>query len=221
MGAWIDGAGFLKGLEPQAAGLLERLIPARVPARTVLFRPGDTASHFVIVLSGRISVYLTGRTGRELLLYTVSPGETCVQTTLGVLGGAAYTGEAVADTDLVAVMVPPGPFSTLMRESELFRSFVFRAFADRLADVTFLLECVAFLKVEERLAMALLARADGEGRVATTHQELATVIGSAREVVSRRLDTLATRGLIAVERGQIRIADREGLYRLAETASGA
>lgn len=215
---WIERTSFLKTLEPQAVHLLEALKPIHVPARTVLFRPGDTAAHFVIVLSGRISVYLTGRTGRELLLYTVAPGETCVQTTLGVMGGAPYTGEAVADTDLVAVMVPSGPFSALMRESDQFRSFVFRAFADRLADVTFLLECVAFLKVEERIAMALLSRADGEGCVMTTHQELATIIGSAREVVSRRLDTMAARGLIDVERGQIRILDRAKLAQLAETA---
>lgn len=218
MNDWVERASFIGGLDPRARGLLQGLRPIAVPARTVLFRPGDTAAHFVIVLSGRISVHLIGRTGRELLLYTVTPGETCVQTTLGVLGGAPYTGEAVADTDLSAVMVPPAMFSTLLRESEAFRTFVFKAFADRLADVTFLLECVAFLKVEERLAMALLSRADAAGRVATTHQELATVIGSVREVVSRRLDTLAARGLIAAERGQIRITDREGLARLAETA---
>lgn len=215
MGGWTESASFIGGLEPQAKAALDGLRPVAVPARTVLFRPGDAATQFVIVLEGRISVHLIGRTGRELLLYTVSPGETCVQTTLGVLGGAAYTGEAVADTDLSAVMVPPGLFAMLMRESEAFRSFVFRAFAARLADVTFLLECVAFLKIEERLAMALLSRADAEGRVVMTHQELATVIGSAREVVSRRLDTLASRGLITAERGQILLVDRAGLERLA------
>lgn len=215
MGGWTESASFIGGLEPQAKAALDGLRPVAVPARTVLFRPGDAATQFVIVLEGRISVHLIGRTGRELLLYTVSPGETCVQTTLGVLGGAAYTGEAVADTDLSAVMVPPGLFAMLMRESEAFRSFVFRAFAARLADVTFLLECVAFLKIEERLAMALLSRADAEGRVVMTHQELATVIGSAREVVSRRLDTLASRGLITAERGQILLIDRAGLERLA------
>lgn len=218
MAEWTESATFIHGLEPKSCALLDALKPVRVPAKTILFRPGDTAAQFLIVLNGRVSVHLTGRTGRELLLYTVSPGETCVQTTLGVLGGAPYTGEAIADTDLVAVMIPPALFSTLVRESDAFRTFVFKAFADRLADVTFLLECVAFLKVEERLAMALLSRADGEGVVATTHQELAIVIGSAREVVSRRLDTMAVRGLIAVDRGQIRIIDRAGLARLADSA---
>lgn len=215
---WIASATFIHGLEPKSRVLLDALKPVRVPAKTVLFRPGDTAAQFLIILNGRVSVHLTGRTGRELLLYTVAPGETCVQTTLGVLGGAPYTGEAIADTDLVAVMIPPAQFSTLVRESDAFRTFVFKAFADRLADVTFLLECVAFLKVEERLAMALLSRSDGEGVVTTTHQELATVIGSAREVVSRRLETLAVRGLITVDRGQIRIIDRAGLARLADSA---
>ena len=64
-----------------------------------MFRPGDMAQGFVIVLSGRIEVRLTSASGREILLYAVEPGESCVQTTLGLMGGEPYSGEAVAATD--------------------------------------------------------------------------------------------------------------------------
>ncbi|MBA4797200.1 MAG: Crp/Fnr family transcriptional regulator [Rhizobiales bacterium] len=215
MVGWADQASFLADIDDEARRALEALKPMHVPARATLFRPGDAAQSFVILLSGRIGVYLTGRNGRELLLYSVTPGETCVQTTLGVLGGAPYTGEAVAESDLVAVMVPPAVFERLMASSPAFRAFVFKAFADRLGDLMFVLEQVAFVKVEQRLAHALLERADDEGRVTLTHQELAVVIGTAREVVSRRLEALASKGVVASERGQIRIIEKGELARMA------
>ncbi len=215
MVGWADQASFLADIDDEARRALEALKPMHVPARATLFRPADAAQSFVILLSGRIGVYLTGRNGRELLLYSVTPGETCVQTTLGVLGGAPYTGEAVAESDLVAVMVPPAVFERLMASSPAFRAFVFKAFADRLGDLMFVLEQVAFVKVEQRLAHALLERADDEGRVTLKHQELAVVIGTAREVVSRRLEALASKGVVASERGQIRIIERGELARMA------
>lgn len=216
MAGWIEQASFLTDLDPEARGQLEALRPQHVPDRATLFRPGDRAQSFVILLSGRIGVYLTGRGGRELLLYAVTPGETCVQTTLGVLGGATYSGEAIAESDLVAVMVPQTTFETLIANSSAFRAFVFRAFAARLNDLMFVLEQVAFVRVEERLAHALVERAGGRDVVEVTHQELAAMIGSAREVVSRRLEALSSRGVIANERGLIRVLDAAELARMAK-----
>lgn len=220
MAGWADQAGFLDGIDAGARRMLEALTPVHVPQRTTLFRPGDSAQSFVILLSGRIGVYLTGRNGRELLLYSVTPGETCVQTTLGVLGGAPYSGEAIAESDLVAVMVPPAVFEQLMAGSNAFRQFVFRAFADRLGDLMFVLEQVAFVKVEQRLAHALIERADEAGLVSLTHHDLAVIIGTAREVVSRRLEALVSKGVVANERGQIRIINRAELARMARAPDG-
>lgn len=215
MGTWVDEAGFLAELEPQWRDALNACKPVAIAARTTLFRPGDQAQSFVILLSGRIGVYLTGRNGRELLLYAITPGETCVQTTLGVLGGAPYSGEAVAETDLVAVLIPPAVFERLMAGSAGFRQFVFRAFAARLGDLMFVLEQVAFVKVEQRLAQALLERAGPDGIVSMTHHELAVVIGTAREVISRRLEAMQSKGLISSERGAICILDRPAFSRMA------
>ena len=192
------------------------LKPMHVPAGSVLFRPGDDAKGFVLVHSGRVAVYLTGKSGREILLYAVEPGETCIQTTLGLLGGQHYTGEAVAETPVTLSLVPRGLFMDLMAHSGGFRTFVFRAFADRMGEVTRVLEQVAFVKVEARLAALLLERADPSGTVELTHQAIATAIGSAREVVSRRLETLRARGWVTLDRGQIRIGDRAALRALAE-----
>lgn len=203
-------------LDSTARSRLDRLPVNRAGAGDVLFRPGDDAAGFVLVHDGRVGVYLTGRSGREILLYTVERGQTCIQTTLGLLGGEAYTGEGIAETPVTFSVLPRGEFLALMDQSAAFRAFVFRSFAGRLNDVTRLLEQVAFVKVEQRLARVLLERADSENVVRLTHQALASAIGSAREVVSRRLEALRARDLVELDRGEIRLADRAGLGALAD-----
>ena len=96
---WTADASDLPALEPRAAALLDRLTPVEAPAGTVLFHPGDTVKGFVIMLSGRVDVFLTGPTGRDILLYAVEPGQSCIQSTLGLLGGDDYSGEAIVRRD--------------------------------------------------------------------------------------------------------------------------
>jgi CRP/FNR family transcriptional regulator len=201
-------------VEAETRARLDALLPAAVPAGTPLFHPGDAARGFVVVLDGRVDVFLTGPTGREILLYAVEPGGSCVQTTLGLLGGEDYTGEAVAARDSEIVLIPRALFLSLMDTSPAFRTFVFGAFATRMQGMMHLLERVAFQKVEARLALALLDIAE-EGEVLATQADLAVRIGSAREVVSRRLDAFARAGLVAAERGRVRLTDLPALRRLA------
>lgn len=214
---WIDMAkGFLT-LEQDARRDLSELKPFDLPRGTMVFHPGDAAKGFVIVLSGRIDVFLTGPTGREILLYAVEQGGSCVQTTLGLLGGEDYTGEALAATDCKVVLIPRPLFLSLMERSAAFRAYVFTAFAARMQGMMHVLERVAFQRVESRLAQALLDRATGD-EVVVTHQELATLIGSAREVVSRRLDAFARSGWVSTERGSVALTDLPALRRLAAAA---
>lgn len=209
------------GWEPSITGLqtehVARLagLPVRaVPKGTVLFRQGDAAQGFVVVLQGRIEVFLTGPSGREILLYAVEPGQSCVQTTLGLMGDEAYAGEAVTAVDSTLVLIPKPLFNTLMDRDEAFRRFVLTAFARRMQEVTRLLERVAFGRIEARLAAALLDLAQG-AEVHATQAELAARIGSAREVVARQLDAFTRSGWIARDRGEVHLRDEPALRRLA------
>lgn len=215
MGAmtWADQ---IAGLKPAHALRLGALVAQDLPKGQVLFHPGDAAQGFVVVLSGRIEVFLTGPSGREILLYGVEPGQSCVQTTLGLMAGELYSGEAITAQASRVVLIPRGMFGALMDEDPAFRSFVMQAFARRMADVTRLLERVAFGRVEARLAAALIDLAE-DGVVQATQAELAARIGSAREVVSRRLDAFAREGWVQTDRGQVRLTDRGALARLAAT----
>jgi CRP/FNR family transcriptional regulator len=212
---WLSHSLIPEHLDSATLQALSGLKPLAVPAKTVLFHPGTKPQGFLILLSGRIEVYMTGKSGRELLLYSIVPGETCVQTTLALMGDEPYSAEAVAETDLTAILVPYPLFKSLMNSSEAFRRFVFRAFANRVSDVMYMLEQVAFVGVENRLAAVLLERADADGVVKASHQELAVSIGSVREVISRHLKTLAARGFIKLDRRHILILDRGRLDALS------
>lgn len=211
---WINSATGLGTLDEQSLDKLANLEKIQIPTGKILFRPGDEVTGFVLLIAGRVDVYMTGQSGREILLYSVTPGETCVQTTLGLMGEEDYSAEAVAETDIEIVIIPKSVFLDLLASSAPFRTFVFHAFASRLQSIMHVLEQVAFIKVEERLAAILLERSDESGKVHNTHQELATAIGTAREVVSRRLELLGKKGMVTLERGNIQITNRSGMVRL-------
>jgi CRP/FNR family transcriptional regulator len=212
---WTEGVPGLETLSPGALATLDRLQPMDVPAGTVLFQPGDAVKGYVIALSGRVGVHLVGATGRELLLYEVTPGTSCVQSTLGLLGGEDYTAEAVAEVDSRIVLLPKERFFDLLDRDPGFRRLVFGAFAQRMQMTMHMLERVAFHSVDARLAGHLLGHADETGRLEATQAEIAAAIGSAREVVSRRLDAMRKLGLLGVERGTVTVKDRAELERIA------
>jgi CRP/FNR family transcriptional regulator len=210
---WIGG---LKGLSTQAELRLATLPVQRLPEGAVLFRAGDLAQGFVVVLRGRIDVLLTGPSGREILLYAVAPGESCVQTTLGLMADELYSGEAVVAAETEAVLIPRPLFAALMDQEPAFRAFVLRAFGRRMTDVTRLLERVAFGRIEARLAAALLDLAQ-DGTVYATQSQLAARIGSAREVVSRRIEAFTRAGWVVADRGAVRLTDIAALRLAAQT----
>lgn len=213
--SWLDAFAPLAGLDADARAALSGLQAIKLPRGKALFSPGSCCPGFVLLLEGRIRVGLTAENGRKLLLYRVVAGETCVQTTLCLLGGLDYSAEGLAESDLRLVMVPPGLFQSLLRESPFFAAFVFGRFGARLAEMTRLIETIAFLRIDTRLAAALLARAGERGALAATHQDLAEDIGAAREVVSRQLAQFQRSGLLRLGRGRIVLADRAALADLA------
>ena len=209
-GAWIESYTPLAGLEPAARDALARLPVTTLRAGKTLFAGGDQCPGFVLVLAGVVRVSLPGPTGRNLVLYRVGIGETCVQTTLCMTGGGGYTGLGETETDVQLAIIPPPLFEDLMASSSVFRHFVFSRFGARFSEMMQILEAVAFSSIDARLAQCLLTNAQN-ATVAMTHQQLADEISPAREVVSRHLKQFAGRKLIQLGRGQITIVSQAGL----------
>ena len=183
-----------------------------VPAGAMLFDERQPCLGFPFVLSGAIRVAKVSASGRELPLYRVTPGETCIITSSCLLGNVPYNARGTTESETVLVMLPQGLFTELLAQAP-FRNFIFNLFAERMADLMRLVEEVAFRKLDQRLAALLL----GKGRVVhATHQQLADELGSVREMISRLLKGFAEQGLVVLGREQIEIRDAAGLRRLAE-----
>jgi CRP/FNR family transcriptional regulator len=185
-----------------------------LPAGFTVFEPGAACRNYIVVLSGSVKVRMQAASGREIVLYRVAGGETCVLTTSCLIQGTDYDAEAVTETPVTALLIPKAAFDDMMNASGAFRHFIFSSFSTRLNELLGLVNEVAFGHIDKRLAAWLLARAPG-GQVEVTHQAIAGELGTAREVVSRLLKELERRGLVALNRGEITIADAEGLRQLA------
>jgi CRP/FNR family transcriptional regulator len=183
-----------------------------VPAGTILFDERQPCQGFPFVLAGGIRVVKLAANGRELPLYRVLPGDSCIITSSCLLGHVDYNARGVAESETALVLLPRPLFDVLLGEPA-FRGFVFRLFSERIAELMQLVEEVAFRKLDQRLANLLL----GKGRqLHTTHQQLADELGSVREIVSRLLKGFADQGLVRLGREQIEILDPPGLRKLAQ-----
>ncbi len=183
----------------------------QVPAGTTVFDERQACQGFPFVIAGGIRVVKAAPNGRELPLYRVTPGETCIISSACLLGQAPYNARGVTEADTTLLVVPTDDFQALLGE-QAFRDFVFQLFSERIADLMQLIEEVAFRKLDQRLAALLLGKGQ---RLHTTHQQLADELGSVREIVSRLLKGLAEQGLVALSREQVEILDPAGLRRLA------
>lgn len=186
-----------------------------MPAGRRIFGPGQAPSSFMLLLEGSVRVHQISESGREIVLYRVSEGESCALTTACLLGYEDYIAEAITETDIRAVAIPRGTFDELVARSPVFRQFVFMAFSRRITDLCRLIDEVAFQRLDVRLAGRLIERSHSTSSIDLTHQELAAELGTAREVVSRQLHELQRRGWIAYSRGHIEIKDRAALEGLA------
>jgi CRP/FNR family transcriptional regulator len=201
------------------ASTLERIarssLHRSVPAGTVMFSERSPCGGFPLVLAGSIRVLQRYPNGRELQLYRVKPGESCLLSGTCLLGDAAYEAAGIAETDVDLLILPPAEFHSLIADDETFRRHVFGLFSERLSALMQVVEAIASQKLDQRLA-ALLVNRSPDGEINATHQALADELGSVREIVSRLLRNFEDRGWVDLGRERIRIVDRAALAALAQ-----
>ncbi|WP_200882066.1 Crp/Fnr family transcriptional regulator [Nitrincola sp. A-D6] len=144
-----------------------------LPAGEMVFREGENCSKFLLVIEGSVRVQKLSEGGREIVLYRVEEGQSCVLTTACMLGGQPYNAEAITETQVKAVALPNLTFQRALHGSQGFREFVFGAYAERVTSLLMLIDAIAFGRIEQRLATHLLSNIDLHGELLLTHQELA------------------------------------------------
>lgn len=215
--SWIDRFTGLSRLEPRVRDVLTaRATTICIREGTVIFGPGKRPENLLLLLEGTVRVQQTSETGREVVLYRVNAGESCVMTSACLLAYEDYSAEGIAETAVEAVAIPRSVFDDLISQSESFRTFVFSAYSRRMTDLFHVIEEIAFRRVDIRLAQRILDLAKDD-LIQATHQQMAAELGTAREVISRQLAEFQRRGWISLSRGQIKIEARGEIEKLARS----
>lgn len=216
-----DWIGRFKGLSALDGCVKQALIAGskivQVPEGSVVFAPGQSADNLLLLLEGSVRVQQLSDTGREVFLYRVHAGESCVLTTACMLAFEDYSAQGIAESDVEAVAIPRAVFDDLAGRSNAFRTFVFSAYSRRITDLFKLVDDIVFQRMDVRLARRLLELADATNTVRATHQFLGTELGTAREVISRTLGEFQRRGWVSQTRGQVSLVTPAALQRLAES----
>ncbi|MBK1722540.1 Crp/Fnr family transcriptional regulator [Thiocystis violacea] len=202
----------------------ERASLVRLPAGHIICHDGGQCAHLALVLAGQARIYKLGENGREVTLYRVEPGESCVVTASCILSQRPFPAFAVCETEVEAAVVAKPDVEAWLTASPHWRSFIFDLVADRIGEVFAVLDAVLFQPLDQRLAAFLLQRlkrstgaASAERVLRITHQELASELGSSREVVTRILRDFEQTGAVATRRGQIEVRNPEMLERRLQT----
>lgn len=212
--SWLELFPELSQLEQHAREILSKYVRiVEAPVGTIGYREGTPCGAYVMRLSGRSRVYKMSTNGREILLYRVSAGETCVITTTCLLGNSDYPASTIVEEPIRDVLIPSAAFHQLMLDSNVFRKFVMTNYGALISDLIVLLDEVAFHNLEARLAKVLLDA--NATQISRTHQQIADELGTAREVVSRQLKRLEQKGSVSLGRGLIEIINRGALEKVA------
>lgn len=185
------------------------------PKGATVFSPGQACPGFVVLRQGSIRVSLTSENGREVVLYRVTPGEVCLQTFSCLINDETYRAEGVAETDLEGYIIPVEAFQAKLNDDPEFRDRVFSSVAKRFTDFEQLVEDVALIGFDARLARTLLKLRDGDDTVHATHEQLARETASGRAFVSRRLAEFAHAGVVELGRGSVHLSDIGQLTQIA------
>lgn len=191
--------------------LIQKSRLLEVESKQKILFPGSACNDYLLVAEGRLRVQFVTKSGREVVLYHVNPGDDCVLTTSCLFGDDGYPAEGITETDVTVIAIPAKVFHQTLQQSVIFRQFVFSTFGKRLTDVISRMEILCSSSIEYQLVKALLFLSKNEANIKITHQELASEVGSVREVISRQLKKFENKQWIRLGRGNIEVLDEAGL----------
>jgi len=160
-----------------------------------------------LVLRGSIRVMGTEEEGREILLYYINPGESCIMSFLGGMHDEVSKVRAVAEEETEILFIPVEKLGELTREFPEWLDYIFRLYHKRFEELLEVINAVAFKKMDERLQNLIRLKVEQakSNTISITHEQLANELGTARVVVSRLLRQMETNGFVELGRNKIRL----------------
>ena len=202
--------------DPAWQRALDTARQVELPAGHSLYQDGQSCETFILILSGTVKVEKISPSGQEITLYHLHPGQICELTTSCLMSSKCYHANAVTETTVQAAMIPKAAFQTALVESTAFRHYIYNTVEQAMADLVTLLETVITEPMGQRLAHHLMEQAHDTNPIICTHYQIATELGTAREVISRLLKDFERSGCIKLHRGNIEILDIPRLQHLSE-----
>ncbi len=188
--------------------ILGRSVGKTLAHKEVLARDGGECSFLPFVLTGTLRIYKGSEGGREITLYRIERGESCILSATCILNGGSFPAIAEAEGETEVLLVPAKLLTEHVDSNPDWRRFLFGLYAKRLDEVLSLVDEVAFHHMDARLAAYLLRNASGRpSSVGRTHVQIADELGTSREVVTRILRDFEGDGMITTSRGSIQILD--------------
>jgi CRP/FNR family transcriptional regulator len=158
-----------------------------------------------IVTKGTLKVIRTEEDGREILLYYIKAGESCIMSFLGGLHNETSKVKAEVEEDAEILFLPVEKVSLFIKEYPQWLDYIFRLYHKRFEELLEIVNAIAFKKVDERMLDLLSKKAEltGHKTLIITHEQLANELGTARVVVSRLLKQLEEIGKVKLGRNKI------------------
>ena len=184
---------------------------AELEEGTYFFRAGQACGGIPLVSRGDVRVFLSGESGREITLYHVESGQTCLLTLNAALQNAPYAADARVEEAVEALVVPVATFKQWFYDHDPVRQFVLDVMARRITELMMLVSEITFGRLDQRLAEYLMrhftATGAGSQVLSMTHEHIAAELGSAREVISRVLKEFERMGALRIRRSRIELKD--------------
>lgn len=204
----LDHYQFFQSLEPES---LEKVRSnaqkVSLGVGTFLYYQGDVNQGILFLNKGCVKVFLHAEEiGKgEITLYYITPGEQCLVNTLSTVSQTPATATAIVDESIEGWLVPAETIRWLIDNSPAYRNFKISFCAERLSQIMHLVEELRFKRMDQRLLNWLYVQ--GRDTILTTHEQIAQILGTSREVISRILKNLEKEGVISLGRGSIKIIE--------------
>jgi len=227
LAATLGKTALLSSLTPEELKTLAaRTVRKLFTSGELLFSEGEPCNGLHIIAQGKVRIFKTSANGREQVLAVNVPGESVAE--LPVFDGGPFPASAVAIDNAEIAFISRRDFQAYCMEHPEVSLKVLQVVGSRLRRLVGIIEELSFTTIRQRLISSLLKLAQSEGKktsrgieflLPTTHQELASQLGTVRELVSRNLMRLQAEGLLDVDARQIVVKDLEGLRALLEITS--